>query len=514
MTTDTQPPQKLQWRSPHGRALPEGAHTLIMGILNTTPDSFSDGGQLTTTDAILARARALLAAGADVLDIGGESTRPGHTPVDEAGELARVLPAIEAVRRAFPDAPISIDTRKSAVARAAILAGADIVNDISGGFCPPGNAGILNATGSSGTGESPVLLEPTGESPVLLEHTASPHSSGGGTQPLLAHEISRAGCPRSRENMARVVAWLRCPVILAHNRPAPDCGDLDNFWPALLAGLRASACAMLDAGVAPGQIWLDPGFGFAKTDAQNLEVLKNLSRITALGHPVLLGTSRKSTIGRVLGQPAPAGRDAGTAATLVWGIQQGARMVRVHDVAAMRPFVEMAGAIRAGAAWEGRGFSIFDSRFSIARRREDSLSGTPPPIENQESKIENPHTHTLTLTLSRMRFHACHGALPCEKTQPQLWEVTVTLELPAGAATEAARADDLSKTTDYRRVHQITREVMQGPPLNLAETLAHRIAENLLRSLPVLAASVEVRKPNPPVDFESGGLAVRVRLEK
>jgi len=253
-----------------------------MGILNLTPDSFSDGGQLPSARAAVDRARALLAAGADVLDIGGESTRPGHAPVSGDDELARVLPALEAVRREFPDAPISIDTCKPAVARAAIGAGADIVNDVWRG--------------------------------------------------------QSAGMPAA-------VAELRCPVVLMHNRGAPGPGYVD-FWADVLADLKSSVELMRAAGVAEAQIWVDPGFGFAKTHAQNLAVLKNLSRVVALGYPVLLGTSRKSTIGHALREPAPEKRLDGTAATLVWGIQQGARMVRVHDVAAMRPFVQMADAIR------------------------------------------------------------------------------------------------------------------------------------------------------------------------
>lgn len=396
-----------------------------MGILNITPDSFSDGGELASPQAAAARAGELLAAGADVLDIGGESTRPGHAPVSEAGELARVLPAIEAIRRAFPAAPISIDTYKPAVARAAVRAGADIVNDVWGGRHVP-------------------------------------------------------------DAMPRAVAELRCPVILMHNRGAPDYTD---FWPDVLADLRACASAMTAAGVAPEQIWLDPGFGFAKDAAQNLEVLKNLSRIAKLGYPVLLGTSRKSTIGRVLKKQMPSDREDGTAATLVWGIQQGARMVRVHDVAAMRPFVEMADAIRTGAAW-----------------REGEGAGFPTPSVSQ---IEN--THSDSITLSRMRFNACHGALPQEKTQPQPWEVTVTVEMPLD---KAAESDDLSRTIDYRRIHKIVRDVMEGEPVDLAETLAHRIAGGLLEAFPIRAAEVEVCKCKPPVDFEFDGLRVRVRSER
>jgi dihydropteroate synthase len=149
--------------------------------------------------------------------------------------------------------------------------------------------------------------------------------------------------------MTRVMAEARCPVILMHNRMSGR--DYTDFWPDVLLDLRASIAMARAAGVAENQIWLDPGFGFAKDAAENLEVLRHLGRIAALGHPVLLGTSRKSTIGRVLDEPIPARRGAGTAATLVWGVQQGARMVRIHDVAGMRPFLRMADAIRSGLMW-------------------------------------------------------------------------------------------------------------------------------------------------------------------
>jgi len=271
-----------------------------MGVLNVTPDSFSDGGQLPTLKAVVDRARTLLDEGADVLDLGGESTRPGAEPVSAKDELARVLPALKALRKSFPDTPISIDTYKPEVAKAAVGAGADIVNDIWG--C---------AHGFSKKQRSAAKLPPSG--------------------------------------MAETVAKLRCPVILMHNRPEPKYAD---FWPDVLADLQMSIALARNAGVKENQIWLDPGFGFAKDAAQNLEVLKNLSRIVERGFPVLLGTSRKSTIGRVLGD-APAGeRLEGTAATLVWGIQQGCAMVRVHEVAPLRKFIRMADAIKQGDNWK------------------------------------------------------------------------------------------------------------------------------------------------------------------
>ena len=297
------------WQSPHGRPLPApGGRTLIMGVLNLTLDSFSDGGQLASVQAVVDRAGAMLTTGADVLDIGGESTRPGATPVSAAAECDRVLPALAALRRTFPGAPLSIDTYKAPVAEAAVRAGADIVNDIWG---------------------------------CLHGWTAAERRSGA--------ETMQAGAPLGlRSPMAEAVAALRCPLILMHNRPDRAYGD---FWTDLLLDLRLGIAVARSAGVPARQLWVDPGFGFAKDPPHNLEVLKHLDRVVALGHPVLLGTSRKSTIGLVLGAPVDDRLD-GTGATLVWGIQQGCHMVRVHDVAPMLRFVRMADAIRTGLAWK------------------------------------------------------------------------------------------------------------------------------------------------------------------
>jgi dihydropteroate synthase len=272
-----------------------------MGVLNVTPDSFSDGGQLASTQAVVDRAGRMLAEGADVLDVGGESTRPGTSgglPVEE--ELRRVLPAIEALRGVWPDVAISVDTYKAEVADAAIGAGADIVNDVWG---------MMHGLGA--------------------DERARWRDGAGGLRPTA---------------MGEVAARRKCPVILMHNRPDRNYGD---FWADVLGDLRASVAVARAAGVAASQIWLDPGFGFAKNPAQNLEVLRELRRIVALCFPVLVGTSRKSTIGKVLGAGVD-DRIEGSGATVVWAIQQGAAMVRVHDVREMARFARMADAIKAG----------------------------------------------------------------------------------------------------------------------------------------------------------------------
>jgi dihydropteroate synthase len=296
------------WHSPHDRVLPViGRRTLIMGVLNVTPDSFSDGGELLTPQAISDRAGTMIEAGADVLDVGGESTRPGAEPVSAQSELDRILPAIEVMRREWPKVPISVDTYKASVADAALQHGADIINDVWG------------------------LTHGLERDAWLQWRAAVDSNEGGSSSPPLSA-------------MAAVAARHRCPVIVMHNRPQRNYG---NFWNDVLLDLRSSIALALRAGVERSQLWIDPGFGFAKNVPQNLEVLRELNRIVKLGYPVLVGTSRKSTIGAVVGAEV-ADRLEGGAATLAWAIQQGCHMVRVHDVREMARVTRMADAIKAG----------------------------------------------------------------------------------------------------------------------------------------------------------------------
>jgi len=254
--------------------LPDLGHrTLVMGILNATPDSFSDGGRWSELDAALAHAREMLAEGADILDVGGESTRPGHTPVAADDEIARVVPVIERLVHDCP-VPISIDTFKAKTAAAAFAAGASILNDVWG-----------------------LTRDP---------------------------------------DLARVAADARVPVILMHNRDEID-GTLDVVADQL-AFFRAAIDTALSAGIAEDDVVLDPGIGFGKTPAQDLAALVRLDELKVLGRPILLGTSRKRIVGRILDLP-PAERLNGTLATNVVGIWQGADILRVHDV---RPHVEAA----------------------------------------------------------------------------------------------------------------------------------------------------------------------------
>jgi dihydropteroate synthase len=246
-----------------------------MGIVNVTPDSFSDGGRFMGPAAALDHARRLIAEGADLLDIGGESTRPGAAPVTEAEELDRVIPLIAAIR-AESAAPISIDTMKPAVAEAAVAAGASVWNDVT-----------------------------------ALSHAAT-----------------------SLETAAR----LGCDVVLMHMRGGPATMQDDPAYEDVVAEVSAflltRAEAAMAMGVARGRILLDPGIGFGKTTAHNLELLAHLDRIVALGFPVLLGASRKRFIGALAGRAAGAEeRLGGSIAAALAGAAAGCAVVRVHDVA-------------------------------------------------------------------------------------------------------------------------------------------------------------------------------------
>ncbi|TWT28638.1 dihydropteroate synthase [Planomicrobium sp. CPCC 101110] len=239
--------------------------TLIMGILNVTPDSFSDGGNYTAIDRALAHAKQMVSEGADIIDVGGESTRPGHIRITAEEEISRVVPVIKALVDQL-DTPISIDTYKSEVAEAAVLAGAHIINDIWGA----------------------------------------------------KHEPA----------IAEVAAKYKVPIILMHNRN--DTSYVD-FWKEVRQDMEESVQIALGAGVKSDQIWLDPGIGFGKTTAHNIEMMQLLEQFVALGYPVLLGTSRKSLIGKVLNVPVSE-RLAGSLATVCYGVEKGCQIVRVHDV--------------------------------------------------------------------------------------------------------------------------------------------------------------------------------------
>ena len=267
------------------RVLPTATRCLVMGVVNVTPDSFSDGGRYLDPDAAVAHGQALAAEGADLLDVGGESTRPGAGGVTEAVELERVLPVVEGLA-ASAGVPVSIDTRKAAVAAAALSVGAAMVNDVSAGRHDP---------------------------------------------ELLA-----------------VAAQNKVPLVLMHMRGNPATMQDDPSYDDVVAEVEAfldERCQAAEAaGVDHDALVVDPGIGFGKRDRDNYALLDDLARLTRLGHPVLVGTSRKGFIGRALDAPVDQ-RLEGTAATVVWAVQRGARIVRVHDVGPIVRAVRMTEAL-------------------------------------------------------------------------------------------------------------------------------------------------------------------------
>jgi dihydropteroate synthase len=275
-----------------------GSRTYVMGILNVTPDSFSGDGILVKGEAVQAaveQAREFLSSGADILDVGGESTRPGSQPVNAEQELARVIPVISALAREFPDALISIDTYKARVAEAAFQAGAHILNDVWALRADPELAAVAAAFGV------PVILMHNRSNPASVEVRAQLGNAYiGSTYVNLIEEVQQE----------------------------------------LLVGVERAK----QAGIAESHLILDPGIGFGKTREHNLELINRLDEIRLLGYPVLLGPSRKSFIGFTLDLPADQ-RVEGTAATVAVGITRGADIIRVHDVKEMARVAKMTDAI-------------------------------------------------------------------------------------------------------------------------------------------------------------------------
>jgi dihydropteroate synthase len=304
-----------------GQVVALGVRTLVMGVLNVTPDSFSDGGRFFEPDRAIAHGVEMAGAGADWIDVGGESTRPGSQPVSAEEELRRVLPVIGALRQALPKVPISIDTTKAEVAERALDAGANILNDVSG-----------------------LRFDP---------------------------------------DLANVAAWRQAPLILMHTRGRPETMQRAPFasdiWRSLETGFAKSIRCAVDGGVPRSQLILDPGLGFGKSRRQNYEILSGLERLRRLGFPLLIGASRKSFVQAIVAgegldpsklpspgtqywpiaraqagesknrddanKPSAAPLASGDAAAVAAAILGGAHIVRVHDAAAILPAVRVADAL-------------------------------------------------------------------------------------------------------------------------------------------------------------------------
>ncbi|HEV2294360.1 MAG TPA: dihydropteroate synthase [Tepidisphaeraceae bacterium] len=269
--------------------LPDASRrTLVMGVLNVTPDSFSDGGRFAARDAAVARAMEMIEEGADLIDVGGESTRPGSRPVPADEQIARVVPVIMAVA---PQVVVSIDTTRAAVAEVALEAGATVVNDISAGRDDPGMFPLVARR----------------KAVIVLMHMQ-------GTPATMQKN------PRYDNVVLEVEQFL--------------CERMD---------------VAVSAGLERNRILVDPGIGFGKSVEHNLTLLREQRTLCRLGRPVVIGTSRKGFIGRITEEPEPARRLFGTAASVAWSVANGAAMVRVHDVKAMVQVVRMTQAIRSGS---------------------------------------------------------------------------------------------------------------------------------------------------------------------
>jgi dihydropteroate synthase len=262
-----------------GKRFDWGDRTYLMGVLNVTPDSFSDGGEFQTVSAAIDRAVQMVADGVDIIDIGGESTKPGADPVDAATESARVMPVIAAIRKhpVISQIPISIDTTKSSVARSAVAAGADLINDVSGGVADP--------------------------------------------------------------QMFEIVAQINVPYVMMHMRGTPttmqQMTDYQDIVGEMITFFETQIDRAIQSGIDRSQLILDPGIGFAKTYQQSIELIRQLDKFQVLDLPLLVGVSRKSFIGKILDQPDPHQRIWGTAAACCAAIAGGADILRVHDVAEM-----------------------------------------------------------------------------------------------------------------------------------------------------------------------------------
>ncbi len=286
----------------------------IMGILNVTPDSFSDGGKWNNIDSALKHAEQMIADGADIIDVGGESTRPGYTLLADDKEIERVVTVIEKIRANF-DTPISIDTYKYRVAEAAIESGADLVNDIWGlraDVCVQGNDEYIEIIQDD-------RLDKTCAKSSLYEEC----------------------CAGTENKMAQLIAKKQVACCLMHNRKEPV---YRNYLREVCEDLTQSVEIAKKAGIADNKIMIDPGIGFAKSYEQNLKLMNHLEILKQLKYPILLGTSRKSMIGITLDLPVTQ-REEGTIATTVIGKLKGCSFVRVHDVKANKRAILMTEAV-------------------------------------------------------------------------------------------------------------------------------------------------------------------------
>ncbi len=429
----------------------------VWGILNVTPDSFSDGGRFVDPGAAIAHARRMRAQGADVIDVGGESTRPGAEPLDPAEEQRRILPVVtELVREGMR---VSVDTIHAATARAAMAAGAEIINDVTAGL------------------HDPEML------PAVAE---------GGAR-----------------------------IVLMHSRGIDVTADThyDDVVAEVLAHLASRVEAAVAAGIPRERIILDPGFGFSKGAEDNWRLLASTWRFWQTRLPVLVGTSRKRFLGALLPDGARVEeRDAATAATSVLAVQKGAAAVRVHDVAstvaALRALDAMERGERDGqgstiAGWpsgepgvaHGTAVATAQAPLDEAALAADAAIGAMVAAQAARSAVHG------RIELRGIRARGHHGVLPQERRDGQEFVIDAMLELEL---TEAVASDDVASTVHYGELAQAIVAAVERDPVDLIETLADRIVDVCLQHERVAFASVTVHKPSAPIGVPFADVAVTI----
>jgi dihydropteroate synthase len=412
----------------------------VMGVVNVTPDSFSDGGVNRRAEDAVAFARQMLDDGAAIVDVGGESTRPGSQGVALEEELRRVVPVLEALA----GAPLSIDTSKAEVARRALALGAELVNDVTALRGDPELAGAVAEANAY----------------VCLMHMR--------------------GEPRTMQQDPRY----------------------DDVASEVAAFLEERLRFAVEAGIPEEHICLDPGIGFGKTVEQNFELVRRLDVLLALGRPVVIGFSRKSSLGRLLGNPAATtGSAAASLGAAVAAYERGASILRVHDV---RETVEALTVAHASRSWGAAGNGgaaggAQDSTTSTDKRRRRRI--LPPAASGvRRGRLRRPGadagqgregSDSVIVELHALEVFGRHGLLDEERRDGQTFLFDVTLEVAEPTA------DDVEKAVDYRDVADRVKQVSDGTRFDLLETLAAAVADALAESFPVAHVRVRVRKPRP-----------------
>ncbi|UOR00746.1 dihydropteroate synthase [Leucobacter allii] len=453
---------ELDTLDPVGAA--RGARMRVMGVLNVTPDSFSDGGRYAIAATAISRGRELVAQGAGIVDVGGESTRPGADPVAPEEEQRRVLPVIQAL--AAEGIAVSLDTIHASTAAAGVAAGARYLNDVSGGLHDP--------------------------------------------------DMLRVAAEASRE---RGVGF-----IIGHWRGVPDPAHRRSDYRDVVAevgdALEGLAAAAVAAGVDPGGIVLDPGLGFDKTGAQGWELLAGLDALAARGYPVLVGASRKRMLADALAglpervragrglAPGVHERDLATAVVSALAARAGAWGVRVHDVAGTLQALAIEAAWGAGAARTPRASAAGSGAGGSGPASPDAAAvPDAPAVPAAPVEPASPAVPADRIALTGLEVFAHHGVFDFERERGQRFLIDVELAVDLAVA---AAGDALERTVHYGELAEAVVAGVERDPVDLIETVAERVAEIALGFPGVVSTRVTVHKPEAPIDAVFADVAVTV----